>query len=132
MSTNTHSGSDDKMCTGAMPDLLRPEVLDAFDRETFEGDGYWVWEAVVTDAGCKQWTANLEKLQQMNDGILMDTDWAAIDFEGRGLAPPPAPSRLHLNSWHHAAVDRNKCHLFLGVSCVSICINMGCSVRGPR
>ena len=89
MSIDSHCGSDDKMCAGAIPDLLRPEVLDAFDRETFERDGYWVWEGVVTDAGCNQWTANLKKLQQMNDGILMDTDWAAIDFEGRGLAPPP-------------------------------------------
>ena len=89
MSIDTHSGSDDKMCAGAIPDLLRPEVLDAFDRETFERDGYWVWEGVVTDAGCNQWTANLKKLQRMNDAILMDTDWDAIDFEGRGLEPPP-------------------------------------------
>ena len=89
MSSDIHHSSDDETGAGAIPDLLRPEVLDAFDRETFERDGYWVWEGVVTDAGCKQWTANLKKLQQMNDGILTDTDWAAIDFESRGLAPPP-------------------------------------------
>ena len=90
MSTDTHYGSDDDTSPGATPDLLRPEVLNAFDRETFERDGYWVWEGVVTDAGCKQWTANLKKLQQMNDGILRDTDWAAIDFKGRGQSPPSA------------------------------------------
>ena len=65
MSLDIHHNSDDQ--TGAIPDLLHPEVLDAFDRETFERDGYWVWEGVVTDAGCKQWKANLKKLQQMND-----------------------------------------------------------------
>ena len=39
MSIDTHSGSDDE--AGAIPDLLHSEVLDAFDRETFERDGYW-------------------------------------------------------------------------------------------
>lgn len=89
MSVNHRHSNDDKTSAGAIPDLLRPEVLDAFDRETFERDGYWVWEGVVTDAGCKQWKANLKELQRLNDAILMDTDWAAIDFEGLGLAPPP-------------------------------------------
>ena len=31
-------------------DLLRSEVLQAFDRATFERDGYWVWEGILTDA----------------------------------------------------------------------------------
>ncbi len=69
-------------------DLLRPEVLAAFDRSFFEREGYWVWEGILTDAGRQQWTASLRKLQQMNDDIIMDTDWAAIDFAGRGLQPP--------------------------------------------
>ena len=95
MSIDTHSGSDDE--AGAIPDLLHSEVLDAFDRETFERDGYWVWEGVVTDAGCNQWTANLKKLQRMNDGILMDTDWLPLilrDVVWHRLRP----NRLHLNS----------------------------------
>jgi hypothetical protein len=70
-------------------DLLRPEVLAAFDRATFEREGYWVWEGILTEAGRKQWTASLQKLQEMNDRIVMDTDWGAIDYAGRGL---PAPS----------------------------------------
>ena len=74
-------------------DLLRPEVLAAFDRTAFERDGYWAWEGILTDAGRKQWTASLQKLQQMHDSIIMDTDWAAIDFAGRGL-PPPLPERI--------------------------------------
>ncbi len=65
-------------------DLLRPEVLAAFDRTAFERDGYWVWEGVLSDAGRKRWTASLQKLQRMNDSIITDTDWAAIDFAGRG------------------------------------------------
>lgn len=69
-------------------DLLRPEVLQAFDRTFFEREGYWVWEGILTDAGRKRWTESLQKLQQMNDEIVMDTDWAAIDFAGRGLQPP--------------------------------------------
>ena len=74
-------------------DLLRPEVLAAFDRTAFEEDGYWVWEGVLSDAGRKRWTASLQKLQRMNDSILTDTDWAAIDFAGRGL-PPPTPEEI--------------------------------------
>ena len=69
--------------------LLRPEVLDSFDRTVFEREGFWVWEGVLTDKGQKQFTASLQQLQHMNDHILMDTDWAAIDFEGRGLPSPP-------------------------------------------
>ena len=74
---------------GRIHDLLRPEVLDAFDRASFERDGYWAWEGILTDAGRRQWTASLQKLQEMNDSIVMDTDWAAIDFAGRGMTPPP-------------------------------------------
>ena len=61
MRIDTHSDNYDQTSAGAIPNLLRPEVLDAFDRETFERDGYWVWERVVTDAGCKQWVANLKE-----------------------------------------------------------------------
>lgn len=80
--------TDDVAPASRVHDLLRPEVLAAFDRKAFERDGYWVWEGILTDAGCKQWAASLQKLQKMNDSIVMDTDWAAIDFAGRGLAPP--------------------------------------------
>lgn len=79
----------DPVRAGRVDNLLCPEVLNAFDRTTFEHDGFWVWEGILTDAGRKQFTASLQKLQHMNDCILMDTDWAAIDFESRGLAPPP-------------------------------------------
>ena len=74
-------------------DLLRSEVLQAFDRATFERDGYWVWEGILTDAARKRWTASLQKLQQMNDAILMDTEWNAIDFQARGF-PPPLPEQI--------------------------------------
>ena len=80
--------TDDVAPVSRVGDLLRPEVLAAFDRTAFERDGYWVWEGILTDAGHKQWAASLQKLQQMNDCIIMDTDWAAIDFAGRGLEPP--------------------------------------------
>ncbi len=80
--------TDDGAPVSRLHDLLRTEVLAAFDRASFEREGYWVWEGVLTDAGRKQWTASLQKLQQMNDNIIMDTDWAAIDFAGRGLEPP--------------------------------------------
>ena len=81
--------TDDPVRAASVDNLLRPEVLAAFDRTAFEHDGYWVWEGILTDTGRKQFTASLQKLQHMNDCILMDTDWTAIDFEARGLAPPP-------------------------------------------
>ena len=71
--------------------LLEPEVLDAFDRQRFERDGYWVWEGVLTDAGQHRFTDSLVELQRKQDGIVMDTDWAAIDFASRGMdAAEPA------------------------------------------
>ena len=79
-----------------VPDLLRPEVLAAFDRAVFERDGYWVWDNVLTDAGRRQFTASLQNLQDMNDRIIMETDWAAIDYESLGLPlslGPTAPWR---------------------------------------
>ena len=82
--------TDDAMRTARVDNLLRPEVLDAFDRTAFEQEGFWVWEGILTNEGQKQWRANLKKLQQMNDAVLTDTDWTAIDFEARGLAPPPS------------------------------------------
>ena len=41
--------------------LLKLEVLEAFDRTAFEHDGYWVWEGILTDAARQQWTASLQK-----------------------------------------------------------------------
>ena len=80
--------SDEFIPTSRVAELLRQDVLAAFDRAVFERDGYWVWEGILTETGRTQWRDRLKKLQQMNDGILLETDWAAIDFTGRGLAPP--------------------------------------------
>jgi len=78
---------------GRVHELLRPEVLDAFDRTVFEQQGYWVWQNVLTDEGRKQFQASLEKLQNLNDQIILDTDWGAIDFECRGMTSP-SPDRV--------------------------------------
>ena len=75
---------------GRLDDLLRPEVLAAFDRATFEREGYWVWQGILTDAGRERFTASLQRLQQLNDDIVMDTDWGAIDFASRGVGEPDA------------------------------------------
>ena len=74
-----------------LDDLLHPHVLAAFGRTTFERDGYWVWEGILTDAGRRQWTRSLQNLQAMNDSIVAGSDWLQIDFASRGLtAPDPA------------------------------------------
>lgn len=73
---------------GRLDQLLRPQVLADFERETFEREGYWVWENVLTDEGRRRWTASLQKLQAMNDAIVRETDWGAIDFASRGLDSP--------------------------------------------
>ena len=52
-----------------------------------------MWEGILTNAARKRWTESLQKLQQMNDAILMDTEWSAIDFQGRGF-PPPLPEQI--------------------------------------
>ncbi len=73
----------------SVTDLLRTEVLDAFDRTAFEQEGYWVWEGILTNTGRQRWTESLKKLQSMNDRVLVDTDWASIDFPSIDLPPPP-------------------------------------------
>ena len=84
--------SQDSTPAGRLHDLLRPEVLAAFDRAFFEREGYWVWEGILTDAGQQHWTASLQKLQRMNDAIVVGTDWATIDYASRGL-PEPTPEQ---------------------------------------
>ena len=84
--------SQDPTLAGRLHDLLRPEALAAFDRAFFEREGYWVWESILTDAGQQRWTASLQKLQRMNDAIVVGTDWAAFDYASRGL-PEPTPEQ---------------------------------------
>ena len=91
--------------TCRIDDLLRPDVLAAFDRDRFERDGYWSWEGILTDAGRRQWTASLRRMQQMSDAMVMDTDWGAIDCEGLGL--PPIPPE-HLTRDHRASACGGK------------------------
>ena len=121
----------DPVRAARVANLLRPEVLNAFDRTAFEHNGYWVWEGILTDTGRKQFAASLQKLQHMNDCILMDTDWAAIDFETRGLAPPPL-EQITPEFWNLAVVDQSKCLASSDRRRVHICTNMDFSVRGQR
>ena len=83
----THRKSDNRLL-GRLDDLLRPERLAAFDRAFFEREGYWVWDGVLTDAGRAQWSASLQKLQAMNDAVVVDSDWDAIDYASRDLRAP--------------------------------------------
>ena len=53
--------SQDPTPASRLHDLLRPEVLAAFDRTFFEREGYWVWEGILTDAGQQRWTASSAK-----------------------------------------------------------------------
>ena len=74
--------------------LLRPGVLAKFDREKFESDGYWLWAGALTDEGRARMTAELQRLQTMQDYMVRNTRWAdGIDWAARGLPPPP-PERL--------------------------------------
>ena len=77
-------------CEPRLENLLRPDVLARFDREKFERDGYWVWEGILTDEGQTKITATLQRLQAMQDYMVMHTDWAeGIDWAARDLPPPP-------------------------------------------
>ena len=74
--------------------LLRPDVLAAFDREQCESDGYWLWAGALTDEGRARMTAELQRLQAMQDFMVRNTRWAdGINWAARGLSPPP-PERL--------------------------------------
>ena len=62
--------SQDPIPASRLHDLLRPEVLAAFDRDFFERKATGSWEGILTDAGQQRWTASLQKLQRMNDAIV--------------------------------------------------------------
>ena len=86
-----------------LEDLLRPEALAEFDREKFERDGFWLWSSALTDAGRERMTGNLQRLQAMQDYMVLETDWAAgIDWGRRGLPPPP-PDRV-THEWRQSRV----------------------------
>lgn len=44
---------------GRVNNLLRSEVLAAFDRQTFEREGNWIWENILTEEGRRRWTTRL-------------------------------------------------------------------------
>jgi hypothetical protein len=70
--------------------LIRPQVLESFDRDAFERDGYWVWSNALTDVGRRKLTDTLVGLQSMQDHMIMCTDWLhGIDWKSRGLPVPP-------------------------------------------
>ena len=71
-----------------LDNLLRPDVLAAFDRAFFEREGYWVWKGVLTDEGRAQWSASLQKLQALNDTVVRHSDWCAVDYQSRGISDP--------------------------------------------
>jgi len=75
---------------GRLHELLRVDVLAAFDRASFERQGYWVWDGILTAAGRQRWSASLQRIQDMNDAIVVDTDWGALDYDRRGLVAPEA------------------------------------------
>ena len=71
-----------------LDNLLRPDVLAAFDRAFFEREGYWVWKGVLTDEGRAQWSASLQKLQALNDTVVRHSDWCAVDYQSRDIFDP--------------------------------------------
>ena len=68
-------------------DLLKPQIVAAFDREFFEREGYWVWEGVLTEEGRARWTTSL----QSNTGIFGSLLWRF----GTDEIPATGLARLH-------------------------------------
>eukprot|EP01052_Picozoa_sp_SAG31_P011123 SAG31_NODE_623_length_13492_cov_62.118196_9_plen_260_part_00 len=68
------------------------KVLQQFDREAYERDGYCALKGIMTDSTRKQWTEGLVQCQRLNDRLLL-SDFSMIDWEGLGLMHTP-PGRL--------------------------------------
>lgn len=73
------------------------KVLQQFDRQAFERDGFCALRGVMTDEAARKWAEGLIRCQTLNDRLLT-ADWlspeAGIDWEALGLPEPPPVSGL--------------------------------------
>ena len=70
--------------------IFRPEVAATFDHDTFLRTGFHAFPAIMTTEAQNQWTSACKEVQAANDSLITDTDWGCVDWEGAGLAAPPA------------------------------------------
>jgi hypothetical protein len=68
--------------------LLKPEVVQQFDLEKFERDGFWVWESVLNERCIQQLSRACERVQQLNDQWI-GFDWESLDWESLRAASTP-------------------------------------------
>jgi hypothetical protein len=69
-------------------------VLQQFDREKYETEGFVALKGVMTPGAAQKWADGLLECQRLNDRLLT-ADWTrSIDWEALGLmdGPPPVSS----------------------------------------
>ena len=72
--------------------IFRPEVLAKFDEGEFRRTGFHAFPAIMTDEARTQWTAACQLVQTVNDRLIDETNWPAVDWGGAGLVAPPSGS----------------------------------------
>jgi hypothetical protein len=60
----------------------------SFDAQRLQRDGYVVLPGIMTGATRRRWKAACIDVQQLNDRLLMETDWASVDWGACGLEQP--------------------------------------------
>ena len=74
--------------------IFKPEVLAAFDTESYYRDGYWVFPSVMTDAARESWLVALKESDDINNELTKQVDWREdVDWESIGH-PPPTPEEI--------------------------------------
>jgi hypothetical protein len=68
--------------------ILVDSVVQQFDLEKFERDGFWVWESVLNERCVAELSAACERVQKLNDDWI-SFDWASLDWASLREASTP-------------------------------------------
>ena len=68
--------------------IFDQEVVQQFDLEKFERDGFWVWESALNPRCIADLTAACQRVQTLNDEWI-SYDWESLDWDGLRAASTP-------------------------------------------
>ena len=77
--------------------VLVQSVVQQFDREKFERDGFWVWERVLNEQCIHDLSAACWRVQQLNDEWI-SFPWQSLDWEALRAASTPEGPEDYMNA----------------------------------
>lgn len=65
------------------------KVMEQFDREAYERDGYCAFRGIMTEETRAQWAEGLLECQRLNDRLLLSDMQKEVDWDGLGVKQAP-------------------------------------------